>query len=61
MSKFYQDVNLYAILGYDKIDVIYKLWEIVILNKSLLVVSDLPLVSSDLVKAMIGIIFPLQY
>lgn len=32
-----------------------------ILNKSLLITSDLPLISSDLVKALVGIIFPLEY
>ena len=48
-------------MRYDKIDVIYKLWEIVILNKSLLVISDLPLISGDLIKALVGLIFPLQF
>lgn len=55
------DLNLYSVLGVNKIDVIFKMWEIVILNKSLIVISDSPSISSDLIYCLESLIFPISF
>jgi hypothetical protein len=44
-----------------KIDLVWKLWEIVLLNKSILVISDTPSISSEVVFLLQSIIFPIQF
>lgn len=61
ICKYAQDINIYSILGYEKIDVLFKLWEIIILNQSLIVISDSPSISSDLIHGIQGCIFPISY
>lgn len=56
----FQDINLFNILHGKKVLLWYKLWEIMMLNQSLLVVADSPSTCSDLVYALQSIISPFR-
>lgn len=61
MDKFSFDINIYSLLGHSKIDLIFKIWEIVLLNKSLMVLADTPNLCSEMIYGLISIIFPIAY
>ena len=56
----FQDMNLYKILKGEKVLLWFKLWEMVLLNKSILVVCDTPEQCSDTVYAIISLIEPFK-
>lgn len=61
IDKYSFDVNIYSILGHKNINDIFKLWELVLLNKSIMVLADTPDISSELIFGMISLIFPIFY
>lgn len=42
-------------------DLVWKLWEIVLLNKSILIISDKTSISSEVVHLLQSLIFPIQF
>jgi hypothetical protein len=44
-----------------KVDLVWKLWEIVLLNKSILIISDKPSISSEVVYLLQSLIFPIEF
>ncbi len=44
-----------------KIDILYKLWEIILLNKSMLALTDSPDVCSELIFSLTSLIFPIEF
>lgn len=54
-------MNLYQIFGHKKINLIFKLWELILLNKSLLILADTPDICSETVYCVIATIFPVVY
>lgn len=44
-----------------KVDLVWKLWEVVLLNQSLLVISDKPSISSEVVYLLQSLIFPIRF
>ena len=38
----YQDINLFGIFKFEKIGLLWKLWELVLTNQPLLIISDSP-------------------
>jgi hypothetical protein len=61
LNYFSFDINVYSIFGYDKIDIIYKLWEIVMLNKSLIILADSPDLCSEAIYGLMSILFPIPF
>lgn len=56
----FQDINLYKILRGEKVLLWFKLWEVILLNKSILVVCDTPEQCGDMVYGMISLLEPLK-
>lgn len=44
INQFSFDINLYSVLGPKRIDLVFKLWEIAILNRSIMILADSPAV-----------------
>lgn len=44
-----------------KADLVWRLWEVVLLNQSILVISDKPSISSEVVYLLQSLIFPIQF
>jgi len=57
----FQDINLFSIFKFDKINLLYKLWELVMTNQPLLVISDAPSDCSETVFGLISLISPLDF
>ena len=45
MNDYSVDASIYSVLKVQKIDLVYKIWEIVLLNRSFLIFADSPDVS----------------
>lgn len=61
MDTYSLETNLYKLLGHGKIDLLFNLWETIILGWSMMVISDTPDLCSEMVYGLISSIFPLVY
>jgi len=57
----FQDINLYRIFKGNKLPYLWKLWELVLTNQPIMVVSDLPSECSETVLGLLSTICPLEY
>jgi hypothetical protein len=57
----FQDINLFNVFKFDKLHLLWKLWELVITNQPLLVISDSPSECSETVFGLISLISPLEF
>jgi len=57
----FQDINLYKIFKGNKLPYLWKLWELVLTNQPIMVVSDLPSECSETVLGLLSTICPLEY
>lgn len=61
INKFTLDLGFFPTLSITKSDLVWKLWEIVLLNKSILVITDKSSISSQIVFLLQSLIFPIQF
>lgn len=61
LNNYFFDASPFGIFGHRKIDLIFKIWESVLLNRSILIFADSPDLSSEAVIVAVSLIFPLRY
>lgn len=61
LNNFSLDLSFFPVFSMKKVDLVWKLWEIVLLNKSILIISDKPSISSEVVYLLQSLIFPIQF
>lgn len=61
LDRYFFDASPFTIFGHRKIDLIFKVWETVLLNRSLLIFADSPDLSSEAVFVAISLIFPIVH
>lgn len=57
----FQDINLYKIFKGTKMPLLWKVWELILTNQPLMIMSDLPSECSEAVLGVISTICPLEY
>ena len=61
INKFTLDLGFFPHFSIKKSDLVWKLWEIMLLNKSILVITDKSSISSKLIFLLQSLIFPIQF
>lgn len=57
----FQDLNLYKLFRGQRLPMLWKLWESVLCNQPIMIMSDSPAESSEAVLSLVSLIYPLEY